>query len=206
MRDMRLEADAFAGLWPWEPITPADIAELFRGLSVSWWIAGGTAIELFLGRPMRRHYDLDVAILRPDQLALRRHLAGWDMCVAYPDRRLERWDGCALELPTERLWVRPRPGAPWWFDGHLEEVRDDRWVYRGDERISLPLSRLGRKTDHGLPFLAPELALFYMLINPMPKAKADFQAARPHLTIECRAWLRGALALAVPGHPVLPLL
>jgi hypothetical protein len=206
IRDMRLEADAFAGLWPWEPITPHDVAQLLRGLPASWWIAGGAAIELFLGRRTRRHYDLDLAILRPDQLALRRHLAGWELCVASPDRRLEQWDGRALELPIERFWARPEPGAPWWFDGHLEEVRDDRWVYRRDERIWLPLSRFGCRTVDGLPYLAPEVALFYMLINPMPKAKTDFRAACPHLSPERRDWLRAALALVQPGHPVLPLL
>ena len=206
IRHVRLEADAYAGLWPWEPITPDDAAELLRGLRVPWWIAGGAAIDLFLGRPTRRHYDFDLAILRPDQLAFRRHLAGWDLCVASPDRHLEPWDGGALELPIERFWVRPKPGAPWWFDGHLEEVRDDRWVYRGDERVWLPLSRLGCATDEGLPYLAPEVALFYMLINPMPKAKADFRAARPHLNPERRDWLRAAFALVLPDHPVLPLL
>ena len=70
----------------------------------------------------------------------------------------------------------------------------------------LPLSRLGCATDEGLPYLAPEVALFYMLINPMPKAKADFRAARPHLNPERRDWLRAAFALVLPDHPVLPLL
>jgi hypothetical protein len=45
-----------------------------------------------------------------------------------------------------------------------------------------------------------------MLINPMPKAKSDFLAARPHLSPERRDWLRAALALLLPGHPVLQLL
>jgi hypothetical protein len=203
---MGLEAGAFAGRWPWEPIGPSDVAELMRGLAVPWWIAGGSALELFLGRQTRRRYDLDMAVLRCDQLALRRHLADWDLCLATPERELERWDGRWLEAPISRFWVRPKPGAAWWLDGYLEDTRGDRWVYRRDERIWLSLSRLGWLTDRGLPVLAPEIVLFYMLLNPLPKGKADFLAARPHLSPAARAWLREAMDIAQPGHPVLPLM
>jgi Aminoglycoside-2''-adenylyltransferase len=203
---MTLEDRAFAGLWPWEPITPNDAAEVFRELPVPWWISGGWAIELFLGGPTRHHYDLDLAVLRSDQRVLRRHLADWDLHVALPDRRLEPWDGRFLEPPIARVWIRPARGAPWLCDSYLEEARDDRWVYREDERVSLPLERLGRTTEEGIPYLSPEIVLFYMLVRPTPKAKADFLAARPKLSQESRAWLRRALELAHPGHPVLPLL
>ena len=203
---MSLEEHAFAGLWPWEPITPGDVAEVLSGLSTPWWIAGGAAIELFLGRATRRRYDLDLAILRRDQLAFRRHLADWDLHLATPERRLYPWDGRFVELPIARFWVRRQPGTPWWLDGRLEEVRDDRWFYRLDDRISLPLAEFGRKTDGGIPFVAPEIALFYMLISPTPKAKADFLATQSHLSGASRAWLKQALGTCRPGHPLLPLL
>ena len=203
---MSLEDGAFAGLWPWEPITPSDVADVLRGLPTPWWIAGGWAIELFVGHPTRRHYDLDVAILRRDQLALRRHLAGWDLHFATPERHLGPWDGRFLDPPIGRIWLRRARGAPWWCDAYLEEARGDRWLYRADERVSLPLQRVGRTSDAGLPFLSPEIVLFYMLTRPTPKAKADFLAANPRLSEPSRTWLRQALETAHPGHPVLPLL
>ena len=133
-----LEERALAGLWPWEPITPRDVAEVLAGFQAPWWIAGGSAIELFLGRTTRRRYDLDLAILRRDQLALRRHLADWDLHLATPERRLYPWDGRFLELPVARFWVRRKPGTPWWLDGRLEEARGERWFYRLDERSRSP--------------------------------------------------------------------
>ena len=36
--------------------------------------------------------------------------------------------------------------------------------------------------------------------------KADFLTARPHLDPAARAWLREAMDIAQPGHPVLPLM
>ena len=115
---MSPEDAAWAGLWPWEEITPSDVADVLRGLPVPWWISGGWAIELFLGRRTRRHYDLDVTILRRDQLALRRHLATWDLHFATPKRGLAKGEGCFLESPIERNWNRRAPRAPCFCDSN----------------------------------------------------------------------------------------
>ncbi|WP_232836957.1 nucleotidyltransferase domain-containing protein [Lentzea terrae] len=55
---------------PWDPLRPAEVAGLFTG--VQWWVAGGYAIELAVGRPLRPHSDIDVLLLRRDQLAVQR--------------------------------------------------------------------------------------------------------------------------------------
>ena len=51
-------------------------AALMRGFHGPWGVAGGWSIDLFLGRETRPHADIDVAILRDDQRALRTRLAG----------------------------------------------------------------------------------------------------------------------------------
>lgn len=63
----------------WEPLTPAEVAGELRGLPCRWWIAGGWAIDLHLGRQSRAHADVDVLFLRADQLSVQRHLTGWDL-------------------------------------------------------------------------------------------------------------------------------
>jgi hypothetical protein len=40
-------------------------------------VAGGLAIDLFLGRETRNHQDIDIPIFREDQFELRRHLTNW---------------------------------------------------------------------------------------------------------------------------------
>jgi hypothetical protein len=52
----------------------------------------GWALDLFLGRETRTHEDLDIASLRGDQLALHRHLHGWELRYATPEHTLEPWD------------------------------------------------------------------------------------------------------------------
>ncbi|NKB96880.1 MAG: hypothetical protein GKR90_00045 [Pseudomonadales bacterium] len=43
-----------------------------------WWIAGGYAIELALGEPIRPYSDIDLLILRPDHRQVRVWLSNWD--------------------------------------------------------------------------------------------------------------------------------
>jgi Aminoglycoside-2''-adenylyltransferase len=59
-------ADAKHPLCQWQLWNPDKAATCFAALHVPWWIAGGWAIDLFLGRQTREHEDLDVLILRRD--------------------------------------------------------------------------------------------------------------------------------------------
>jgi hypothetical protein len=42
------------------------VAALLAGIDSPWWIAGGWALDLFIGDQTRAHEDLDVGILRRD--------------------------------------------------------------------------------------------------------------------------------------------
>jgi hypothetical protein len=47
---------------------PHKIAELFKNYDGTWSVAGGWAIDLFLDTETRSHKDIEVIILRNDQL------------------------------------------------------------------------------------------------------------------------------------------
>ena len=188
---------------PWEPASPAEAAELFRGCQARWWIAGGYAIELAVGRPLREHGDVDVLLLRRDQLAAQEALPGWDWHAADPPGTLRPW------RPAERLpagvhdiWCRPGPGEPWRIQLMLDESSGGDWVSRRDPRIRRPVTSLGSVTAGGIPYLAPEIQLFYKAKSLRPKDEADFAACLPVLTGAQAQWLGDALGLVYgPGHP-----
>jgi hypothetical protein len=188
-------------LWAWEPLRPAELPGLLAGLGAPWWVAGGWALDLFLGRDTRTHEDLDVALLRRDQLALRRHLRGWDLRYATPEHALEPWDGSSLELPVHGIWARrsARATAPWTCEFLLDEQRDGYWVYRRDERIKRPLDEIGGVRD-GVPYLSPEIVLLYKSTDDSPKNAADFDVTLPSLDAEARSWLAHALAVCNSHH------
>jgi hypothetical protein len=93
-----MEPRDYACLWAWEPLEPADLARVLFGLRTPWWICGGWALDLFLGRNTRRHVDLDVALLRRDQHVLFRHLGGWDLRYATPHHN----SNCGTESISSR--------------------------------------------------------------------------------------------------------
>src|SRR4029078_7200191 len=57
---------------------PADALDLFSDLP-DWWIPGGWALDLWLGRTTRDHADLDIATLRRSQRMFWDRLADWDL-------------------------------------------------------------------------------------------------------------------------------
>ncbi|MFC7466871.1 nucleotidyltransferase domain-containing protein [Actinomadura keratinilytica] len=75
----------------WEPASVTEVASLFSPLCEPWWIAGGYAVELAVGRAFRAHADIDVLLLREDQLAAQRALAGWEWWAADPPGALRPW-------------------------------------------------------------------------------------------------------------------
>lgn len=179
---------------------PARVAAALERLEAPWWIAGGWALDLFLGRETRAHEDVDVVLLRRDQAALLRHFAGWDLQVAVPGEGLRPWDGSALELPLHELWARRAPGKDWLCELLLAEADGETWVYRRDARVRLPLAQAGGVAG-GLPLLAPEIVLLYKSKGPAGKDEADFAAVEPELSAGARRWLGEAIALVHPGHP-----
>lgn len=191
---------------PWQAFSVDEVAQLLDGLPVRWWIAGGQAIDQFVGSSTRHHQDVDFAVLRPDQLTLQAHLDGWDLRIAH-DGRLTRWAPGRLLPPREHgIWARPNPASPWRLEFLVDDVIDGQWVYRRNPAVRRRLDRLGRRTATGLPYLSPEVVLLYKAKRPRTPDEHDASVAIPRLSRSERAWLAAAIAKDMPDHHWLPLL
>src|SRR5215217_6159976 len=60
----------YGDLWTWEDFDPSRLSSLMRSFDAPWWVAGGRALDLWMGRQTRAHQDVDVAVLRADQKQL----------------------------------------------------------------------------------------------------------------------------------------
>ncbi|WP_338672596.1 amino acid transporter [Streptomyces sp. SCSIO 30461] len=188
----------------WTPDRPEDVAAVFAKADFPWWIAGGYAIELAVGRELRPHGDLDVLVLRRDQALVRDVLGGWDLHVADPPGQgeLRPWHpGEVLPPPLHDIWCRRTPETPWAIQLMLDEAVGAQWVSRRHPAIRLPVDRLGRTSESGIPYLAPEVQLFYKAKAARDKDETDFQAVLPLLDVPARAWLADAIKMIAPGHP-----
>lgn len=178
----------------WEPASLSEAVALFAGRDVRWWVAGGIAVELAVGRVLRPHGDLDVLVLRRDQLAVQRALAGWEWWAADPPGSLRPWSpGELLPFGVHDVWCRPGPDRPWRVQVMLDESQGTEWVSRRDARVRRPIGALGATSAAGVPFLVPEVQLYYKAKSLRPKDEVDFAAALPVLDGTQRQWLIEAL-------------
>lgn len=188
----------------WAPDRPEEVATVFAKADFPWWVAGGYAIELAVGRELRPHSDLDVLVLRRDQALLHGLLADWDLQVADPpgQGRLRPWRfGESLQPPLHDIWCRRAPDAPWSVQIMMDEAQGTWWVSRRAPRVRLPIERVGRTTTTGIPYVAPEVQLFYKAKATREKDEIDFEAVLPLLDTSQRIWLADAITVIAPDHP-----
>ena len=190
----------------WRPAPPRELAALLAGLGGRWWVAGGYALELATGRSWRAHGDADVAVPHREQLAVQRVLTGWQWWAARPPGRLRPWrPDEVLPEDVHDIWCRPGPGAPWRVQIMLERIAgtgaDERWTSRRDPRVHRPLPSIHRVTPAGIPYLAPEVQLYYKAKSPRAKDEADFTHIVPAPPGPSRAWLAAAITSTYGPHP-----
>ena len=185
----------------WRRSAPRDAIRWLRDAKTQWWIAGGWALDLYLGRDTRAHADVDVGCFRADLAEMRATLDGWAVYAAH-ERSLERLG--PAEAPGEEvhsLWCRPETASEWWLELMLDERDGREWVYRRHADIRLPIRDLLLQTADGIPYLRPEVQLLYKAKSRRSRDEADLRSALPHLDRSALRWLRDALDTWEPGHP-----
>lgn len=188
-----------------EPLRPNDIFRLFGNLSIPWWIAGGWASDLFVGRQTRTHGDIDVLLLRRDQLIIQDYLKDWDLHkTGQPG--LKPWpvgEYLTLESGINDIWCRLTPESPWSFELMLMETDNSHWFYRREPKVRGLLHTLGKRTGEGIPYLSPEIQLLYKAkrSKTIEKDQHDFETVLPLLSAEACEWLIKSLSMEFPeGH------
>ena len=170
-----------SALGRWEPMALDDVVGLMDRFPARWWVSGGLALELHVGRSWPSHEDTDVGICRQDVHHLRATLQGWEVVVA-SQGGLTRWDGEELSADAARndLWCR-RAGGPWRLDVTLGDGDDRRWVFRRDPSLVLPWRRVVWRTAVGVPYLSPAIQLLFKSKGIRTKDQIDAEVVIPAL-------------------------
>ena len=185
----------------WEPLSLEEVKRLFGAVAAPWWIAGGRALDMFLGHETRKHADIEVAVLRRDQKAFLEALRNWDVHIAHDGALIPLKAGDVINKPEHHeLWARETPDGPWRLELLLEESDGKRWSYRRNDRVGLNVADLGRRDAYGIEFIRPEVALLYKSASPRPVDETDFLYVLPRLDVAQRGWLCGALYTIDPTH------
>lgn len=180
------------------------VASLMAKFNNTWFIAGGWAIDLFMGKETREHKDIEIAIFRKDQLNLKAYLKAWDFKKVI-NSEFHHWGDEFLELPIHEIHATNKLNGDK-LEVLLNEAEDNDWQFRRDLRISLPHHAVWSYSELGIPYLNPEIVLLYKAKNTREKDHQDFITVKDHLDNNKKQWLKSALELHVPEHRWIQLL
>jgi hypothetical protein len=194
----------------WEAWHPGQVAEMFAGLTVPWYVAAGWALDLFRGEQTREHEDLEVAIPNTAEAfgQVRAALADYEFDVPVGPEPGQLWPLDSEAFQTRhQTWVselgRDADGGErrtFRLDVFREPERDGRWVCRRDESMTLPYAEVICHDAAGIPYLAPQFVLLFKAKHVRPKDQADFDGVLPLLTSAQRDWLATTIGRLHPGH------
>jgi hypothetical protein len=186
----------------WDPWRPEEAARLLDGVDAPWYVAGGWAVDLFLGGQRREHEDLEIAVPSSRFDDVVEALPDFEFFVITAPREAVPLEDARDRLEqTHQTWVREPAGGSWKLDIFREPHDGETWICRRNSSIRMPYERLVERTGDGLPYGRPEVILLYKAKHSQqPKNQEDFDATLPRLEPERQQWLRDALELVHPGH------
>ncbi|MEN8113275.1 MAG: hypothetical protein ABFS21_02710 [Actinomycetota bacterium] len=180
--------------------------ESIRELPVPWYVAGGWAIDLFVGRVTRDHHDVDILVARSDQRAIFDHFSDRSLLKVIPhpcghvgQGTLVAWDGRWLKLPIHQVFADDAEGNR--IETLFGEIEGGVWRYRRNPKVKRRLADAVFDSGDGIAFLAPEIVLLFKAPLMREWDERDFAAALPVMTSEQRKWLTTALRRSHRNHP-----
>jgi adenylate kinase family enzyme len=186
--------------YDWQPLLPKEVKEVLSGLICQWSIAGGWAIDLFLGRQMRKHEDIDVIVKSEDQFQIQKALKDWELWVADPPGTLKPWRKAEfINKGLQDIWCRQSKNGPWKIQIMLYDVEDDNWLFKRDESIRKKLEEVLIVSKEGYSILTPEVQLLYKSKSLRDKDNTDFENALGEMSLEQKKWLKESLNTVYKG-------
>lgn len=178
------------------------VNEWMSDFNGQWGIAGGWAIDLFIGKETRLHSDIEIALFREDQHALKKGMSDWTLDKVVKGELIS-WEKEWLTLPVHEIHGTHKLTGER-LEVLLNETMDGEWSFRRESSITFPENSLFLDSTKGIPYLHPAVVLLYKAKDARKKDHTDFFAARNFLKIEDKDWLRQALQVHVPGHIWIP--
>jgi hypothetical protein len=171
----------------------------------------GWAIDLFIGRQTRSHFDIDVAIPRRDQAAAHHCLETWDFHYPVRDKNDEMmlfpWQrGMTLNFEVPGVWAHETSTAPWRFEFLFHEINELNWTFRYCNIIQHSLLQIGGCTSDGIYYLFPEIALLTKAARMRDMDELDFHQILPYLSKAQRDQLAKDIAGCWEDHKWLAML
>jgi len=187
----------------WVPVTVSEVCEIFSAVPVKWGIAGGWALDLYMGKQSRTHDDIDVILFREEQLTAFAYLSKDWILYKAENGKLNLWEDGEFLPSTNDIWVSRNDDSPWAFQIMLVDKEHDSWIYKRETSIRREWKDIFSTTGEGISYLKPEIQLLYKggSSKIREKDQKDFLNVWPALMPQAKEWLISSLNIQFPnGH------
>lgn len=174
-----------------------ELKNKMNGFSHSWWVAGGWAIDLHIGSQQRQHKDVDLAVLRKDQKALRDCFSHWSFKKII-NSEFYNWESNEyIESPVHEVHATNNGEH---IEFLLNESDEDSWLFRRNPTVTMPLDKVTRMSLDGIPYLCAEIVLLYKAKTLRSYDEEDFERVIQMLDSGAKEWLANSLEICHPKH------
>ncbi len=183
--------------------TPDQAARALTGVAAPWAVAGGWALDLWLGETTREHEDLEITVpvVFFPEVQARLESLGLELFDNENGDVIALAQGQAPRPRGFQTWVADPTLQGWLMDIFREPGDAQTWIYRRTGELNAPRTWASGRTAAGIPYVAPQIVLLFKAKAARDKDLADFALAAPRLAPDARDWLAGALRTLHPGHP-----
>jgi hypothetical protein len=181
----------------WKSWSVEKIAQTFAGLE--WILAGGFALELFVGKNYRNHTDIDILLKREDQKELLKYIEKSKIFVAENGKLLSFEEKLFYKFPVQDIWILNEDFSAWCLQIMLYDVEDGFWIYKRNKNIKVEYDCLFWEKD-GIKLIKPEIQLLYKSKSIRPKDEEDFQIVSKKLDENAKKWLNNTLTQCYGQH------
>ena len=207
---------------------PEELKIFLAGSQFPWAVCGGFALDLFLGRNIRPHGDIDICVFEQDREAVKNHALDKNWQV-YEFRGQGKVHPLTHGLPSDggrnlmcvregcdlvKFYPCEDPGMLYhqFFHTGIKEFHYLEFLFNSVSENCLVLDqRKGLRRElpkailnpSGIPCLAPEIVLLYKASDfENPAYQLDFDETYPCLDEDQKAWFLESMQRLYPnGHP-----
>lgn len=184
----------------WEAWSPEQLASKLCLVKAHWYIVGGWAIDLWLGKQSREHEDLEFAVSPKNAHEVASHLSELTF-FEVREGRFVFWD---TKKPigdnTWQLWGADMNAQRWRVDMMMERGTHKYWQYKRKPSIEHMRHKAIRTNVNGIRYLAPPNVLLFKAKHSRFKDDIDFETVFPNLSFQDRQSLKSWLRLEHPDH------
>jgi len=184
----------------WNAWSPEQLAAKLSGVRADWYVVGGWALDLWLGKQTRNHEDLEFAVSPKTAPQVASCLSELQFFEAKSGKLVDYDPTHPIPYECWQFWGADREHRCWRVDMMMERGTDDTWIYKRDPRLQQPRYRAIRTSKSGIRYLAPANVLLFKAKQCRPKDQRDFDTCLPKLSGHDRACLREWLQMCHPNH------